>query len=185
MTLPAERLRMTYAEYLALQGPGVPKHEFLDGEVWAMTGGTLRHSLLAGNAFAQLRATLPARCQVWGPDARVRVEATGLATYPDLSVVCGELRRHPEDEDAIANPLLLLEVLSRSTESYDRGEKFAHYRRVPSLRHYLLVSQDRRRVDHFHLRDGEWIFEEVSGASDLRLAELNTTLPLDALYARW
>ena len=184
MDLPASRLALSYAEYLVHEQNEGTKHEFLDGETWAMSGGTVAHVRLSGNAHVHLSGVLSEPCEAFNPDMKVRVEATGLATYPDLSVVCGELQTHPDDPSAITNPILLLEVLSPSTESYDRGEKFAHYRRIPSLRHYVLVSQDKMRIEHFHLRDGVWTFHEVEqGAVDL--PELGVDLPIDAVYSRW
>jgi len=141
MTVPAHRIRYEWADYLALEASSNVKHEFLDGQIYAMAGGTPEHAALAaamiGTLFAQLRA---GRCRVHDSDLRVRVLETGLATYPDATIVYGPLERDPEDQNAATNPTLIVEVLSRVTEDYDRGDKFEHYKRIPSLRQYVLVS---------------------------------------------
>jgi Uma2 family endonuclease len=132
---------MTYAEYLAAEERSLEKHEFLDGEIYAMSGGMPEHAALA-MAFGRTlgNALLGRPCRVFSSDARVRVQNTGLTTYPDVSVVCGKLETDPEDPSAITNPVLLVEVLSDSTEARDRGEKASHYRHLASLREYVLVS---------------------------------------------
>src|SRR5687767_10346827 len=134
--------KLTYAEYLLLERREDAKHEYLDGVVRAMAGGTPEHGRLAmqlGHRVRTARGDLP--CVVLSSDVRVRIEATSRSTYPDLSIVCGRLERSTVDEDAIVNPVVIVEVLSDRTEAYDRGEKFRHYRRIESLREYVLVSQ--------------------------------------------
>jgi Uma2 family endonuclease len=144
--MPAQKPAMTYAEYLAFEEQSDEKHEFLDGELFATSGGTPDHGALAVAISAALSGALRGRpCRVHSSDVRVRVQATGLAAYPDVSVVCGKLETDAEAPHAITNPVLLVEVLSDSTEARDRGEKAAHYRHLPSLREYVLVSQRQRR----------------------------------------
>jgi Uma2 family endonuclease len=134
--------RMTYAEYLAFEEASDTKHEYVNGEVYAMAGGTPQPSALAGAVTAALvNALRDRRCRVLTSDARIRVTATKMSTYPDVSVVCQSLEVAPDDANGIVNPTIVVEVLSDSTESYDRGAKAAHYRRIPSLREYVLVSQ--------------------------------------------
>ncbi len=124
--MPAPK-KMTYAEYLALEGASAEKHEFLDDEVFAMAGGTVEHAALAASFTAALVKALGDRpCRVFSSDLRVRVGATGLTTYPDLSVACGKAETDAEDPHALVNPVLIVEILSDSTEAYDRGEKAAH-----------------------------------------------------------
>ncbi len=141
MAAPAHRLDYTYAEYLAFEASSNVKHEFLDGQIYAMAGGTPDHAGLAaaviGLLFPQLRR---GRCRALDADLRVRVPVTGLTTYPDVTVVCGPRERDVKDPLAVTNPTLIVEVLSRSTEAYDRGEKFEHYKGLSSLRQYVLVS---------------------------------------------
>lgn len=146
--MPAHRIHYTRADYLALEASSNVKHEFLDGQIYGMAGGTPEHAALAaaviGLLFGQLRA---GRCRAHDADLRIRVRETGLATYPDVAVVCGPRERDPDDENAITNPTVVVEVLSRSTEDYDRGDKFEHYKRIPSLKHYVLVSHREREIE--------------------------------------
>ncbi|WP_437507153.1 Uma2 family endonuclease [Sorangium sp. So ce1099] len=148
MVAPAHRIHYTYAEYLALEASSNVKHEYLDGQIYAMAGGTPEHAALAaaviGLLFPELRR---GRCRAYDADLRVRVPSTGLATYPDVTVVCGPLERDAEDGQAVTNPTLIVEVLSRSTEEYDRGDKFDHYKNLTSLRQYVLVSHRERSVE--------------------------------------
>ena len=176
--------RMTYAEYLTLERASEVKHEYVNGEVYAMAGGTPDHGRLAMNVGGILRAALVGKpCAVFNSDVRVRIEATGRSTYPDPSVVCGRLARAEDDADAIVNPILLVEVLSDSTEAADRGEKFAHYRRLPSLREYVLVSQNTQRLEVFRRREGGgWVLSEASRGETVRLESIDVTLPVDEVY---
>ena len=131
---------MTYAEYLAAEAVSEVRHEYLNGEVWAMAGGTPEHAALAAAMIRELGASLRGKpCRPFSSDLRVHIPDAGLSTYPDVSVVCGQLETAPDDKDAVTNPIVLVEVLSESTEGYDRGAKAAHYRRIPSLREYVLV----------------------------------------------
>jgi Uma2 family endonuclease len=114
----------------------------------------------------------------------IRVLATNLATYPDLSVVCGRIERDPEDANVVINPIVLIEVLSDSTEAYDRGEKFAHYRRIPSLREYVLVSQHQPRIEVFRRNDdGSWTLYEAATSERAKLASIGCELSVDEVYA--
>jgi len=133
---------MSYAEYLAFEEASETKHDYLDGEVVALAGGTIAHSALAmavGTALSN--ALRDRRCRVLSSDARVRSKKTRLATYPDVTVVCQSIEVDDDDAHGVLNPTLIVEVLSESTEGYDRGAKAAHCRRIPSLREYVLVSQ--------------------------------------------
>jgi Uma2 family endonuclease len=156
MATLAHRLDYTYAEYLAFEASSNVKHEFLDGQIYAMAGGTPDHAALAsaltGLLFPALRR---GRCRAYDSDLRVRVPATGLTTYPDLTVVCGPREHDARDPQAVTNPTLIVEVLSRSTEAYDRGEKFEHYKSLPSLRQYVLVSYRDRSVEVWTRGDGD------------------------------
>jgi Uma2 family endonuclease len=184
MTEPAQKIVFSYAEYLERERANERKHEFLAGEIFAMAGGTPEHARLAANVTAALVAQLRRRpCAVFSSDLRVRVLATGLATYPDVSVVCGKIERDSEDEDAAVNPVLLVEVLSDSTEAYYRGEKFAHYRRIPSLKEYVLVSQHRPCIEVFRRNDDDtWTLHEASEHGRARLASIDCELQVDDTY---
>lgn len=183
MTEPARKLKFTFAEYLAMEAASATKHEYLDGEIYDMAGGTPDHSGLAANVIGELRAALRGRpCRVFTSDLRVRVLATGLGAYPDATVICGSFEADPEDENTATNPVVLVEVLSDSTEAYDRGEKFAHYRRIPSLRDYVIVSQHHPLIEHYTRNDdGTWTLHEVRPPASARLS-IGCELPVEAVY---
>ncbi len=184
MVQPAPYHRYTYREYLAFEHSSNVKHEYFNGEIYAMAGGTPEHAALGmaiGSAlFTQL---VSGPCRVYSSDLRVRVLATGLTTYPDVSVVCGEIEKDAEDKHAATNPRVLVEVLSESTAAYDRGEKLEQYKRIESLQAVLLVSQDSRRAE-LHERDGDGWQTRVFGAgAKLSLSSIHAELDLDAIYA--
>jgi Uma2 family endonuclease len=176
---------MTYAEYLAAEAASEVRHEYLNGEVWAMAGGTPEHSALAAALIAGLAAALRGKpCRTFTSDLRVRILETGLSTYPDVAVVCGELETAPDDQDAVTNPIVLVEVLSEATEGYDRGAKAAHYRRIPSLREYVLVSQAEPRIEvHRRTETGRWELLEARPGETIELSSLGVRLDVSAIYA--
>lgn len=180
--MTARRPDLPYQDYVAAEAISLEKHEFLRGEVFAMAGGTPEHGRLAASMIGELRAVLRSHpCAVFSSDVRVRVEATDLSTYPDASVVCGQLQTAAADAQAVVNPVLLVEVLSDSTEAHDRGEKFAHYRRIPSLREYVLVSQRQKRIEVFRKKDdGEWSLAEAG--ADERLRVLDVSIEVNEVY---
>jgi len=183
---PAPRQRMTEEEYLAFERASQDKHEYINGEVYLMAGGTLRHSVISGNVLHALIGALAGRgCVVTTSNLRVGVTATRMYTYPDVAVACGRIRTHPLDPNTLVNPGLIVEVLSESTESHDRGAKFAHYRQMESLQEYVLVSQAERRVEHFRrIEPNQWVLTEYVGDGDVRFPVLDVTIPLAAFYAQ-
>ena len=159
------RHRYTYAEYLAYERDSQLKHEYDDGEILAMAGGSRRHSVLAARVTAALENARKAGCLTFQSDQRLRVVATGRATYPDVSVVCGPIQGDPADPDSstITNPVMIVEVLAPSTEQDDRGAKWMHYQRIPSLQEYVLVSQGEARIERYRrLPEDGWAYQEVS-----------------------
>jgi Uma2 family endonuclease len=184
MSRAAEVRSMTYAQYVAAEATSECKHEWLRGEVFAMAGGTPQHAGLAAGVIAQLSAVMRDRpCRVFSADLRVRVESTGLTTYPDVSVVCGKLETASDDALAVVNPTVLIEVLSDSSEAYDRGEKFAHYRRIPSLREYVLLSQREPRIEVHRLNaSGHWELHEALAGESIELTSLGCHLTVDEVY---
>ena len=184
MNEPARKL--TFAEYLEQERTSDVKHEFVNGEIFAMAGGTIEHGRLASKVNAALRTQLLGRpCEVYSAEVRVRVLATGLATYPDMSVVCGRLERDPADANTIVNPVVLVEVLSDSTEGYDRGEKFAHYQHLPSLKEYVLVSQHGPRIEVFRRNDDgkSWTLHIAQAGESVSLSSIGCDLAVDDMYA--
>lgn len=175
---------MSYAEYLAAESTSEVRHEFLNGEVWAMAGGTPEHAALAAALIRELGAALRGKpCRVYTSDARVRVASTGLSTYPDVAVVCGALETAPDDPDAITNPVVLVEVLSDATEAYDRGAKAAHYRQIASLKEYVLLSQSEALVEVYRrAASGRWELLEARGGEAIELEALGVRLDVSALY---
>jgi Uma2 family endonuclease len=183
MSRSAAVSRMSYAEYLELERTSEMKHEYLRGEVFAMAGDTPEHARLAANIIGELTAALRGRpCSVFTSDARVRIEATDRATYPDVTVVCGRLEHAADDPDSISNPVVIVEILSDATEAEDRGEKFAHYRRLASLREYVLVSQRARRLEVYRRRDERWLLDEAGTGETLRLESIDVVLSVDEVY---
>lgn len=184
MARRAPAIRMSYAEYLAAEAPSDVRHEFLAGEVWAMAGGTPEHGALAAALIGELRTALRGKpCRVYSSDVRLRVLATGLSTYPDLSVVCGNLETAPEDPDAITNPIVLVEVLSDSTEAYDRGAKAAHYRRIASLQEYVLITPDEPRIEVQRRTHGRWELLEAGAEEAIELVSVGVRLDVSAIFA--
>jgi Uma2 family endonuclease len=183
---PAPKPYVSYAEYLAIEEKSLTKHEWLDGVVYDMSGGTLDHARLAAAVIGLLSAQLRGKpCGVFTSDLKVRVPGTGLSTYADVTVVCGKPETAPEDANAATNPTLLIEVLSDSTEAYDRGEKFAHYRRLASLREYVLVSQHAPRIEVWRRNEGgRWeLAQEAEAGEHAALASIGCTLDVDDVYA--
>jgi Uma2 family endonuclease len=176
---------MTYAEYVARERTGTTKHEYLRGDVTAMAGGTPEHAALAASFARLLGNALEGKpCRVFSADLRIRVSATDLTTYPDLSVVCGKLETDAVDTDAVTNPVILVEVLSDSSEAYDRGAKAAHYRRIASLREYVLVSQHEPVVEvHRRNEQGHFAIFEYRLEDDVELTSVGAKLSVRALYA--
>lgn len=185
MVAMARHHRYTYAEYLALERSSNTRHEFCDGEIFAMAGGTREHAAICANLIALLGAQLRGRgCQAHSSDLRIRVRETGLATYPDVSVVCRPVEFDPDDRNTttVTNPVLLVEVLSPSTADYDRGEKLRHYQRIAALREVVLVAHDERLLEVWQRGDGGvWSRRELRHGV-LELASVPCALPIDEVY---
>ncbi len=181
----ARKIELSYQDYLALEKETDLRHEFLHGVAWAMAGGTVEHSALKSNLMMAVGAALRGHpCRPYDSDLKIHIEDTGLFTYPDLTVICGKVLRSSQDANALTNPSLLVEVLSPSTESWDRGAKFAHYRRVPTLSYYLLVSLEPRRVELYARQpDGRWMLSEHGPGEQIELPSLEISISVDEIYA--
>jgi Uma2 family endonuclease len=178
--------RLTESEYLEIERAAEFKSEFFDGEMFAMSGGTRWHSLISANFGGELRNALKGgKCIVYESNLRLKVEATGLLTYPDVMVAFEGQRFSDDHMDTLLNPSVLIEVLSDSTEAYDRGKKFEHYRQILSLKEYLLVSQHEPRIDQYLRHPGdEWLLRETSGLDkNITLPSLNVSIPLSEVFA--
>ena len=184
MTVEPER-RISLEEYLELERSSEEKHELLDGQVYAMGGASLRHNLIVTNLVAELRQNLrDSPCRVFPSDLRVQVRENRHYTYPDVTVVCDEPEFSSVSSEILTNPTLIVEVLSESTEAYDRGAKFGWYRQIPSLAEVVLVAQDRVSVEH-HARqpDGHWLATYLEEPGDtLLLPALGCGLSVAEIY---
>lgn len=182
MALPAPR--STYAEYLELEASSEERHEFVDGFIYAMAGGTPEHSRVAIALAAELRSALATHgCAVYGSDLKIRIEATNRSTYADAVVICGPDRKSAIDPNAIVNPTIIVEVLSPSTEASDRGDKWRHYQRLDSLREYVLVSQSEPYVEVFRRNGDEWVLRTATAGQMIELPSQGIQIPVDAIYA--
>jgi Uma2 family endonuclease len=182
----AARQRFDFESYLALEEIAEVKHEFLDGQVWAMAGGTPEHAAICGNVMTLLNVQLQGRrCRVFSSDLRVRVLATGLGTYPDVTVVCGKLEADPEDRrgHTVVNPRVVVEILSPSTEEYDRREKLSHYQKISSLDEIVLIAHDRHEIEVVRREtDGTWSRHLAGDGQAARLTSVECDLPVAEVY---
>ena len=183
MVVPGHRY--TYLQYVAVERDSQIKHEFLDGEIYALAGGTEDHSALAANVIVALGSALGERpCRVHTSDMRIYVESAGLATFPDGAVICGALQQHaPSPEATALNPALLVEVTSDSSEQYDTGTKLDIYKTIPSLREIVIVSHRERRITvHRRIADGTWISRVAISSGRVGVETVATELVVDAIY---
>jgi Uma2 family endonuclease len=179
------RERYTPEEYLALERQAQCKSEYYAGEIFAMAGASRWHHLIGTNVLREVSLQLKGRpCTTYPSDMRVKVSPTGLYTYPDVTVVCGEALFEDNQQDTLLNPTLIVEVLSASTEAYDRGGKFAHYRKLPSLMEYVLITQTKPHIEHYLCQqDNRWLLSEVDSVQDtLHLPAIDCYLALAEVY---
>ena len=179
------KTKLTPAEYLEFERKSEERHEYFDGEIYAMSGAKRNHNKIVGNLSGLIWQHLKGKdCEFYPTDMRVFVPATGLYTYPDLVVVCGEPQFQDNTFDTLLNPVLLIEVLSDSTEGYDRGKKFQHYRSIETLQEYVLVSQTEARVEKYVRHgDGFWLLSEAVGLdSEIEFASINCRVALSEVY---
>ncbi len=180
------RPRISPEEYLTLERQAETKSEYLDGEIFAMSGASRKHNRLNLNLAFALDSQLKAKgCEVYASEMRVKMTETGLYTYPDVVVACGEPQFEDAEVDTLLNPQLIIEVLSKSTQDYDRGTKFVHYRALASLMEYVLVAQDRVHVEHYLRQSGAWLLTETDRQDDIvELPSVGARLALAEVYDR-
>jgi Uma2 family endonuclease len=174
----------TPEEYLEAERKAETKSEYLDGHIYARTGANRQHVLIAGNVVGELSSQLRNRpCEAYISDMKVRTPSSRFYAYPDVSVACGEVQFEDDETDVLLNPVVLIEVLSPSTEAYDRGRKFERYREIESLREYILIAQDRVSVAHYLRREGEWAFKSYLDRNDrIALPSIDCAIPLSEIY---
>jgi Uma2 family endonuclease len=182
----ALRTHVSEQEYLTFERAAEERHEYADGEIFAMSGGTWEHSLIASNINRELStALLERRCAVHGSDMRIHIPYTGRYTYSDVLVVCERPVFTDEARDTLVNPVVILEVLSDSTEKYDRGDKFEQYQAIVSLRDYVLVSQKKARIEHFRKQaDGTWVLRATGPGERVVFESLGCELAVDRVYVK-
>ncbi len=176
---------LTPEEYLAIERQAEVKSEYWNGEMFAMVGASRKHNLIATNVVIELGLQLKRKpCELYNNDMRVRIPATGLYTYPDVTVVCGEPQFEDQQVDTLLNPLLIVEVLSASTQNYDRGQKFSNYRTIESLAEYLLISQNEYRIEQsVKQADGRWLLTDIRTLEGVvELASIPCQLALREVY---
>jgi Uma2 family endonuclease len=174
---------LTEEEYLRIERLAETKSEYHDGQMFAMAGGSPNHSLLANRIGSLLDRRVPPGCRTYNADLRIKVARAGLYTYADCSVICGELQYAADQKDVVLNPILIVEVLSPSTEGYDRGRKFELYRTIPSFREYLLIAQDEPYVEHYSKQDdGGWLLREYRSGIVTIPSLQQLRIALDELY---
>jgi Uma2 family endonuclease len=178
------RKMITVTEYLELERTSEEKHEYYKGEIFAMAGGKRVHTVIAGNILTKINIQIEKKpCIAFGSDLKVRVKQDGLFTYPDLSALCGEEKYLDEKQDTLLNPSLIIEVLSQSTENYDRGKKFALYRELESLREYVLVASDYKKVEIFRrTANNEWFLSDPKENEPIFFESINCSVLYEDIY---
>jgi Uma2 family endonuclease len=178
--------RWTPESYLVFERASEEKHEYFNGSIYAMTGASENHNLIMVSTSASLHNQLRKRpCRVYPSDMRVKTRSTVLYTYPDISVVCGDSQFEDDVFDTLLNPTVIIEVLSPSTERYDRGKKFQHYRTLESLQEYLLIAQDSVRIEHYVRRGEQWLLTDAKHLDTvLTLPSIECKLALADVYEK-
>jgi Uma2 family endonuclease len=186
MSSAALKTRYTREEYLAMERKAAFKSEYLNGFITAISDASREHNRIAGNVYHKISDQLENRpCEAFISDLRVCVSSTGLYTYPDVIIVSGNAEFQDDEVDTLLNPTVIVEVLSPTTESYDRGAKFAHYRRLPSLKEYVLVAQSHVLVERYTRQGDDWVFSALDDLDGtLKLVSINCSVPLRDIYAR-
>lgn len=175
---------LTPEQYLEIERAATFRSEYLHGEMFAMSGASVRHNDIVNNLAAVVRAQVKGRCRYYTTDLRLLIPATGLYTYPDLMVICGEILYSGDRRDIVTNPKVVGEVLSASTADYDRGRKFLHYRSLESIADYLIIAQDSVRIEHHAKQpDGSWVLREYSSLDDVfQISSIDAKISLREVY---
>jgi Uma2 family endonuclease len=181
--MPARLHDYSFKDYLRVEEMSGVKHEYLDGEIYAMAGGSVLHAALTMSIGAALSTRLPGGCRAYSSDLRIRVRSSGLASYPDVTIVCGAVETDPESQDTVTNPTVVVEVLSPSTIAFDLRDKFEHYRLIPSLRAVVYVWQDQPRLEVRERAGEAWRTTVAEVHGTLLIEALDVRLDVDRLYA--
>jgi Uma2 family endonuclease len=174
-------------EYLTLEKDSLEKHEYYKGEIFAMAGAGARHNIISVNIISALAAGLKGKdCQPYGSDMRIHIPENSLFTYPDISIICGDIITSIDNEDAVTQPVVIIEILSASTKDYDRGEKFRLYRAIRTLKEYILIDSESIHAERFAINDeGFWQLKEYNSAEEeIIMTTVNVLLTLKDVYTR-
>jgi Uma2 family endonuclease len=184
--IPPEKKYISVEEYLESEIHSLEKHEYYNGEIFAMAGATVEHNLIVANLFGEIFNKLKGKdCKAMANDLRIKAEQSNLYTYPDISIICGDIKKSDDKFDTVPNPTVLIEVLSDSTKDYDRGSKFLIYRNIPSLQEYLVVDSTGAIMVEKHSRnqDGTWQLTDYDSKTDkVQLNSIGVELPLSDIY---
>jgi len=183
--IPKKKAFITPKEYLEIERKAEFKSEYFNGEMFALAGAGKTHNKISSNLIINIGVHLKNKtCLIYGSDMKVKISSSGLYAYPDISVVCGDEKFEDDESDILLNPKLVIEILSESTESYDRGKKFEHYRTLESLQEYVLVSQEKPKVEQFlKQQDGKWLYSEVNGIdSRAQFTSIECEIDLKEIY---
>ncbi|MEL7247479.1 MAG: Uma2 family endonuclease [Bacteroidota bacterium] len=177
---------VSIAEYVAIEQAEDLRYEYHNGKIFAMAGGTVEHGLISGNVYGEIKFALRnkgSNCTVLNSEVKLHIEASNKFVYPDVMVVCNELERSSIEENAIINPVVIIEVLSKSTESYDRGDKFFAYRQLPTLKEYILIDQYQAQIDIYERQSNLWKITRKNELTDLfKIHSLDIEIPLASIY---
>ena len=180
--------KVSIAEYLAIESAATEKYEYHDGQIYAMAGGTYEHGLICGNIFAEIRSSLIARespCIAMSSEIKLHVATENSFLYPDTMVVCDEVDKSETEPNAVTNPILVIEVLSKSTATYDRGDKFYLYRQIASLQEYVLIEQDKAQIEIYKREGLLWKITRIKGLDNsLSMSSIDLDIDLTKIYYR-
>ena len=176
----------TIEEYLTYENNSPEKHEYYPGEIFAMAGASIKHNVIWSNTLSEICIQLKGKpCRPYGSDMRIHIPENGLFTYPDISVICGELSSWHKDDRTFTNPVVLIEILSPSTKNYDRTTKYRLYRDIPTLKEYILIDSTNINVEVYRKEKKEWIKEEYQSLNQqLLIKSIDVTIPLMEIYGR-
>lgn len=177
--------KFSIGEYLEMENAAIEKHEYYKGEIFAMSGVKVRHNIISGNLFVSFANKLKGKkCKPFNSDQRIHIPSNTLFTYPDISIICGEINTLNNDDFNVLNPTVIIEILSPSTKNYDRGEKFKLYRDIPTLKEYLLVDSESIHVEVFRLNEtNHWELEEYNSVADsIPVKAVGETILLSEIY---
>lgn len=178
--------KVTLEEYLEIEQTTQIKHEYHDGTIYAMSGGTIEHGLISGNTFGEIKFALRKKgsdCKAINSEVKLHIQSLNKYVYPDVMVICGEMETADNESNAIVNPTVIVEVLSKSTESYDRGDKFFIYRQIDSLKEYILIDQYKAQVEVYQRQSDLWKIQRVTGIDNqFEIASLGISVNLKDIY---